>query len=195
MWKWDSLKDLFTKLTEMDYVILRNHETLEEEVNAGGDIDILCAEKTYVVDQIHAYKRVLEDVVFNYFIIIGDKKIPIDIREVGDGYYDEKWEKNMLKKKVKTAKYYIMDDENYKYSLLYHALLHKFTIKEIYINRLESMFGIRIGNNDDTFELLGKYMREMGYSVPIPVDKGVEFDKERYKKLCKIIEFHKMESD
>lgn len=188
MWKWNSLKDLFGKLNEMEYVILRNHETLEEEISMGGDIDILCLKKAYVVDQIHADKRILRDETFNYFIMVKDKKIPIDIREVGDGYYDEKWEKNMLNKRIKTAGFYIMDEENYKYSLLYHALLHKFEIKETYIYRLKDMFGIEIGNDDNTYKLLGNYMRKMGYMIPIPVDKGVKFNREKYKKICEIIE-------
>ena len=162
MRKWNSLKELFTKLNELEYVILRNHETLEEEIHAGGDIDILCPEKAYLVEQIHADRRVLRDEVFNYFVMIEDKKIPIDIREVGDGYYDEKWERDLLDKRVRTTEFYIMDDENYKYSLLYHALLHKFSIKEAYIDTLNDMFGTEIGNDDGTYKLLGNYMRKMG---------------------------------
>ena len=195
MWKWNSLKDLFAKLNEMEYVILRNYEALEAEIDAGGDIDILCSKKIYIVDHIHAYKRVPGDEVFNYFVIVGDKRVPIDIREVGDGYYDEKWEKAILKKRIKTIEYYIMDEENYKYSLLYHVLLHKYRIKGAYIKRLKDMFGMEIGNDDGTDKLLGNYMREMGYFIPIPVDGGVEFNKEKYKKLRKIIELPGLESD
>lgn len=187
MWKWNSLKEFFEKLNEMEYVILRNYETLEEDIDAGGDIDILCSNKKYVVDQIHAYKRVSGDEIFNFFIMVGDKKIPVDIREVGDGYYDEKWEKVMLEKRMKTTEYYIMDDENYRYSLLYHALLHKFKIKEIYVVRLKNMFGTEIGNNDKTYKVLVDYMRKKGYSIPIPADRGVEFNMKKYEKLCKMI--------
>ena len=194
MWEWNSLNDLFAKLNEMEYVILRNYETLEDEINEGGDIDILCPQKAYVVDQIHASARVSRREVFNYFIMVGDKKIPIDIREVGDGYYDEKWEKSMLKRKIRIKGYYVMDDENYKYSLLYHALLHKFAIKETYISRLRDMFGMEIGNNDNTDELLGDYMRKKGYYIPIPVDRGVEFNKDKYKKICRIIEGQEAET-
>lgn len=194
MWKWNTLKDLFNKLNELEYVILRNYETLKEEIDAGGDIDILCPKKSYVANEIHAYKRVLKDEAFNYFIMIGERKVPIDIREIGDGYYDEKWEQNMLKNRIKNKEYYIMDNENYKYSLLYHVLLHKFTIKESYINRLEKMFGTEIGNNDKTDNILGYYMRKKGYFIPIPVDNGVEFNKEKYIKICKIIESQENES-
>lgn len=193
MWKWDSLEEFFVKLNEIKYVILRNYETLEKDIDMGGDIDILCSDKTYAVEQIHAYKRVSGDEVFNYFIMVGDKKIPVDVREVGDGYYDEKWEKAMLEERVKTMEYYVMDHENYKYSLLYHALLHKFEIKGIYIKRLEDMFGTKIGNNDKTYKLLGDYMRKKGYSIPVPVDRGVEFNKRNYKKICKIIGVREVE--
>lgn len=195
MWRWDSLNDFFAKLNEMEYVILRNHETLEDELNAGGDIDILCSEKAYAVDQIHAFPRASRNEVFNFFVLIGDKRIPIDIREIGDGYYDDKWERAMLKERIRTTKYYIMDTENYKYSLLYHVLLHKFTIKETYISRLKSMFGIEIGSNDKTDKLLGDYMRKMGYFIPIPADQGVEFNKEKYKKLCKIVGLKEVEAN
>ena len=49
----------------------------------------------------------------------------LDIRCVGDGYYDKPWEEVMIKNRVKTEGIYVLCKEDYNYSILYHALLQK----------------------------------------------------------------------
>lgn len=187
MWKWKSLEEFLEELNQLEYLILRNYETLMEEIDLGGDIDILCADKQYLVNQIHALPIITGDNVFNYSVMIEDKKIPIDIREIGDGYYDAKWEKNMLANRLKAEKYYVLDNENYKYSLLYHVMIHKLIIPEKHIKKLENMFGMKIDNNERIDELLCRYMYEKGYSFFVPMDKGVTLNNENVSRLSKML--------
>lgn len=187
MQKWNSLEELFERLNRVEYVMLRNYENLQAEIAGGGDIDILCADKEQAVNLICAYPRVQGREAFNYYTVVADEKIPIDIREVGDGYYDEAWESSMLQNRVKNADYYMMDDENYKYSLLYHALLHKAAIADKYVDLLEKMFERTIEISDGTDQLLSGYLCKKGYIISIPKDKGVEFNEENCRRLCEVM--------
>ncbi len=185
MRKQDSLEELFERLNGLEYVILRNHEDLRAEIANGGDMDILCADKEQAAEQIYAYPRVPGKEVFNYYAMAADKRIPIDIREVGDGYYDEAWEKSMLQNRVKTGDFYILDEENYKYSLLYHTLLHKPAIAEKYMDLLKKMFQRTVEEGGGTDRLLSDYLCEKGYKISIPRDQGVEFNEENCRRLEK----------
>lgn len=187
MKKWNSFKEFFEELNKEKYTILRNHETMMEDIYNGGDIDILCEKKQCLVEHIHAFPRAEREVIFNYWVIIEGRKVPIDIREIGDGYYDEKWEKSMLYNRIKTVEYFILDDENYKYSLLYHAIVHKPFISEKYIKMIGNMFGKTIKNDENTDRLLCNYMTQMGYSISRPIDRGVSFNKESCARLQKIL--------
>jgi len=187
MWEWNSIENFLRKLNESEYLILRNYENLLEETFSGGDIDILCSNKEDVARQIHAILRSPESGGFNYYVVIGERKVPVDIREVGDGYYDEKWERQMLCNRIKTAQYYVMDYENYGYSLLYHAMIHKAVIAKKYVEMLGAVFGIKIGNNEQTDYLLCNYMHKNGYCFSVPKDRGVEFNVENYTRLGRVM--------
>lgn len=187
MRKWNSLEELFEKLNGLEYVMIRNHENLRAEIANGGDIDILCADKEQVVNQIYAFPRVPGKEVFNYYTVVADTRLPIDIRETGDGYYDEAWERSMLSDRIKAADYYVMDDENYRYSLLYHTLLHKPAIAEKYKDLLKKMFKETIEKSERADRLLCDYLCEKGYVIAIPRDRGVEFNEENYRRLQKMM--------
>ena len=109
--------------------------------------------------------------------------VPFDIRFVGDEYYDEKWEYNILKRREKNESNIFQPRiDDYYFSLLYHAALQKSTIDEKYINILN-----KIAANLDfdfvaksTFKsvkevavILDGFMRYYGYSYVTPKDKNV----------------------
>lgn len=187
MCEWSSLESVLKKLNKTKYLILRNYETLIANIDCDDDLDILCFDKESLVRQLRAFPITSGDKVFNYYIMIKDKKIFIDIREVGDGYYDKKWERNMLKNRVKFRESYILDNENYKYSLLYHAILHKHSIPDKYKKILREMFGNEIGDNKYTDILLCNYMCKNGYSLQEPTDKWVTFNRQNYDRLEKLM--------
>lgn len=182
-----SLENMIKKLNKTEYLILRNYEILTTDMDCGEDIDILCSDKKSLVSLIHAFPITPGNNVFNYYIIVKDKKIFIDIREIGDGYYDKKWEQDMLKNRVKFRGFYILDKENYKYSLLYHAVIHKYSISNKYSKKLREMFGDKIGDNKFTDILLCNYMCKKGYSLQEPIDKGVAFNSQNHDRLQQLM--------
>lgn len=185
---WSSLESVLNKINKTKYLILRNYETLTKNIDYGDDIDILCSDKEDLIRQIHAVPITSGDKIFNYYIMIENKKIFIDIREIGDGYYDEKWERNMLKNRVKFRNFYILDNENYKYSLLYHVIIHKYNIPIKYSKILTEMFKTEIGDDERTDILLCDYMHKKGYSLLRPTDKGVVFNSQNYDRLTRLME-------
>jgi hypothetical protein len=138
--KWNDLNELFYVLnTTTNYIVLRNFEGIPNQINLDmhNDIDILTDDKWQITHILN--KQILKNSkgIPRPCIIVGDKKISIDLRYVGDIYYDEKWAKKMLENKVRTKNGVNCPNiEDYFYSLLYHALIHKSKISPDYITKL-----------------------------------------------------------
>lgn len=175
------LECLWENMKNEKYLILRNYETMSSELSNGGDIDILCESREKIVKLLQA-KPVREDVdVYNYCFYINGQRIAMDIREIGDEYYDREWEGEMLKKRIQYKKFYILEKEEDIYALLYHILIHKKSISDKYINFLNETF-----NTTDEAVLLEKlkrYMNEKGYKVVLPLDKFVALNEKNFAIL------------
>jgi hypothetical protein len=160
----------------VQYLILRNYDNLLSPnlyQDGHGDIDMLVRNHKEVVDLIGAkpwnlkYKTKYGDGT-HFYITIKDKRVSLDLREVGDGYYCTLWEKNMLKKRVLYNGFYIMDEENLFFSLAYHAILQKRFFSNEYcvcLNRMGEKLGLLITYYDesDFIQTLEVYMRNNGY--------------------------------
>ena len=140
--KWNSLEDYFHTINEKcEYLIIRNYENLfsGEEDNEHDDIDFLCRDIDDFLFCSAAIQREPSDKIHCYINLCGKLK-RIDIRSVGDGYYDEKWETDMLDKRIMmNDSFYVMDKQNYYYSLIYHEVYHKKELKPEYEERLKKM--------------------------------------------------------
>ena len=146
MMDFESVENALYAIREEKYVVLRTFEDFGKKsfLTNHPDIDLLCEDVTAVVQCLHAIPRAKSDDKVHYYVLIGGNKVPVDIRRPGDGYYCETWEKDILAKRVKKDKYYVMDSENYFFSLLYHARIQKASFSNDYINRLIEL-GRRIG--------------------------------------------------
>lgn len=172
MGNFKSAEELFTKLNaaNANYLVLRNYENLlDPEIYVGGhgDIDILCEDSQIIVNILNAKVYGKDDCTHYYVFINGDKAY-LDLRHIGDDYYCEKWEKNLLKNKIPHQCFYVMNQEDYFYTLIYHAILQKKMFSEEYRVRLTSMaedLGIDAGKcqEKDFLMILMKYMKENGY--------------------------------
>lgn len=182
-YNWKSLQMLFESLNKScRYLILRNFENMDEPdffCNGHEDIDILCenyekfktaakAENLYNEDNIHLY------VMVNY------RRIPIDLRTVGDDYYDAAWEENMLSsrklKHTMMGEWYTMDEENYYYSLVYHAYIQKEMVGADYPARLQELarsIGLTNTTKEMHLESLISFLNENEYMCPYPHDISV----------------------
>lgn len=165
------------------YLILRNYDNLltkEMYMDGHGDVDMLVADSAEVA-------RLLDASIYpshgndgtHFYIEIEGKKVSLDLRHLGDGYYCRKWQQDMLARRVEHNSFYVMAYEDYFYSLIYHSILQKPRLSEEYCNRLCQMaqrLGLKLPDipcPNDFVYLLEQYMRAHGYSYTYPVDTYV----------------------
>ena len=178
---WNSLSEVLEAVEHTcPYVIMRNYEELSGEnyyMSGHDEIDILCTDKRQVRRVLDVEKDVIWRSPDHGFIRIKDHRVKIGIRYVGDGYYDKHWEEHMLDTRILHEDgFYVMDEENYFYSLLYHALLQKKRLSEDYRNRLKVMaekLGIILKEDADYMNCLIGYLRDRQYFVEYPRDLNV----------------------
>lgn len=173
-----SIKELLDilDLNEVNYLILRNYENIlnpDLYVSGHGDIDILCEDSQMIVNLLDAKTSQKDIKPFkgdgtHYYIWVDKKKVFLDLRFIGDDYYCEKWERDMLVRRVKRDCYYILSPIDYFYSLIYHAILQKkYFSKEYQIRLLEMANALNIcvgeGKEIDFLDVLEQYMTLHGY--------------------------------
>jgi predicted Ser/Thr protein kinase len=164
----------------LQYVVQRNFDSLiNGEHDEGSDIDIL-------VNDYYLFKRVAGAVgykhkgsfryknkgpAFEYGgykvagkVLLAGKEVSVDVRSVGDNYYDPNWQRKILETKVKFNNIYIPDHENLFYSLLYHALVHKKQFSEKYSEILSKM-SLNIGVKNGAGEIISKIDEEIGWKL------------------------------
>lgn len=177
------LQPIWNNLEGVKYIILRNYETMQEDVANGGDIDILCESRDLIINRLALVPRYGKDNLNNCKTGITGYEIPIDVRYVGDDYYDAKWESDMLDRRRRLGNYYVIGEEDEKYSLIYHILIHKSSMAPKYnefILRTFSTFDIEC-----LIQELGNYMVKNNYLPVVPTDKGVCFNEANFNLLMR----------
>ena len=172
------IEDLFITLNEagVEYLVLRNYENLLEPeiyVDGHGDIDMLCSNSHEIVNLIDARpltpdKSGMRGDGIHYGIEVDGKPVKLDLRHVGDGYYCTKWEQDMLERREKHVCFYVMTENDYFYSLVYHAVLQKRSLSDEYSARLWEMskncgLDVSAPSEKEYLRLLQNYMRNNGY--------------------------------
>ena len=179
---WHSIDEIFTALNESNcnYIVMRNFECFvsgQVFMNGHDDIDLLCDDLNKVRKVLNAPKRLYFPTVNSYYIKLNDLIVNVDIRFIGDGYYDKKWQNNMLQQRTKfNNKIYVPDTKNYFYSLIYHAIIQKDFLSNEYLNKLcvmASKLGISCTTEDQLLEELFRYMKENDYKITITRDPGI----------------------
>ena len=137
----NDLSDIFEAIADLDYVILRIFEEFENMnfLSSHPDIDILCRERKAMVEKLSLQPRRKKDDGIHYYVLVDQTKVAVDLRCVGDGYLDEKWEDRILQSREQYKNFYIMDACNYFYSLLYHVIVQKHVVAKDYLKRLKVM--------------------------------------------------------
>ena len=176
---WSNLYEFFEFLNKnFDYVVLRNWEQYPSEkiLNEEDDIDILCYDKMELVNAIggvplyHRFNRC------NYRVKIGNDNIRMDIRYIGDGYYCKRWEERLLERRVLSENsFYVLNNEDYFYSLLYHVLVQKPELSPAYYEKLKTMSDDerRFHSEEELLLMLHDYMEEYNFYVEYPSDCAV----------------------
>lgn len=185
MCHYNTIVDVFDILhkNNVSYLVLRNYENLLEPVfyvEGHGDLDLLCADSQEIVRLLNAQTDRKDQFPFkgdgiHYFIYVGNERVSLDLRYIGDDYYCQKWEKDLLKSRIIYCGFYVMDPESYFYTLIYHSILQKTSFSEEYLSRLSKMaktLGINISQYSEYgfMKVLESYMRRKGYVYTYPVD-------------------------
>lgn len=188
---WKNLHELFYVLNNTaDYLVLRNHECLPHAFSTAehGDIDILTRSEQDTANLLNAKKVFDVSYRVHYKNQVAGTDVFWDIRSLGDDYYCEDWEEDMLQRRVLNEHgIYIQAPENYFYSLVYHASIHKCKIASDYYPRMQALYDalpdappIDVSsypaNIDAFYILLQQYMKEKGYTWPQPHDKSVYYN-------------------
>ena len=179
----ENLRDAFEKISKAsDYLVLRNWEGFYDDILLEGhnDIDLLCASpesRDKIIKILDAKDLTFDG--YHYSFLYRGSEVTLDTRTVGDNYYDTAWQINMLKNKKKhPLGFYVMSDEDYFYSLAYHAIYQKKTgLSDEYRNRLDSMNDGEAHTQDEYISMLDKYMKKNGYGYTKPKDESVVFIK------------------
>lgn len=180
--EWSSLSDFFQAISGENYVVLRNYETLTEDMvnSSHPDIDFLCEDSAKICKILQLEKRLKKEDGIHYKAVIAGKTTDIDLRCVGDGYYDEVWEKDILNtKKMYEGLCYVPNEEQYVYSLLYHALIQKREMSGDYKSRLSAMKSdLNVNSREQMIRSLEAFMREKSYTYTYQHNiKGIFYTK------------------
>lgn len=188
---WGSLDELFAVLNEtIDYVVLRNFECLPDRyhLESHGDIDLLVADYAEACLIANAAPAFPDPWRVHRMVVIGGGPVPFDFRYVGDGYYDASWQRRMLEsRRFVDSGFFVPDAEDYFYSLLYHAAVHKPAVAADYAERLSELadaIGIALPGDGFFFDrrrlrsFLLEYMSAHGYRFVRPDDLSVHFSKD-----------------
>tara|TARA_Y100000310_G_C20699773_1_gene828605 strand:- start:349 stop:945 length:597 start_codon:yes stop_codon:yes gene_type:complete len=182
-----NLREMFDKLNESGekYVVLRNWDNLPDKADLGphGDLDLLVANKDAVVALLKGKATTSTPNRVQFKIDIGNSFQMVDVRFLGDDYYPSSWELKMLCDRIMHPQgFYIPNPQDYFWSLLYHAVIHKPTIAEDYQNKLRGMsYAMYPWLVDylrfDRPDLLISLILGQGYNIVQPTDKTVFFNK------------------
>lgn len=195
-----TVKEMFYVLNNcIDYAVLRNYETLPEEIytNEHNDIDLICDSYENAAYILNAEKVFPEEYRIHYKVKVEDKIAFFDLRYIGDNYYYYNLEKALLENRIYNSKgFYTVSEEEYFYTLLYHAILHKTTFSEDYKNKLNKMRpNLDFNDDEKLIQILNNWLFKKGYSITIPIDKSVLFNKENAKKFDRILGIEQIEKE
>lgn len=188
---WKDMNQVLYVLNEtVDYVVLRNFSGLFSDYSKSlhGDVDILTDNKYAARLALNAKPVFKNKRRVQHIVKIGDGGVYFDIRYIGDNYYCKKWEKEILsKKQLAKENYYRTDEENFYYSLLYHALIQKKKVADDYIEIFADYF--KDQNDVQLTDTLLAYLKEHQYSMNEPYDYSVYFNEQVTGKKMTMAKF------
>lgn len=179
---WGSVAQLLAHLLpSTNYLVLRNFEDLPNiKLSPDTDLDVLVHDAEDFAAIANAQVSVERFGKFSCNAKIGDKYLRLDVRFVGDGYYDTRWQDAMLRGNLLHMNIApIPSAEDHFFSLLYHVKLHKPAVSTHYADRLSRLareIGLdnfdpeSAGDNARSAKLLAGYLCYRHYDRTTPKD-------------------------
>ncbi|HCG6789348.1 TPA: hypothetical protein NJ263_002851 [Vibrio parahaemolyticus] len=122
---WSSFEELKDVLNILpSYAIMRG-DFSDHLFDHKDDVDILTdnpVEMKYLLNAINKGKKYS---ILRHLINVKNNSIHVDINFTGDSNYDAKWQEKMLKNRILQDGVYRINDDDEKYSNMYHQLIHK----------------------------------------------------------------------
>lgn len=178
---WRSMAELLAFLNETHpYVVLRNWEGLPETFDPRhDDVDLLVANAKDCAGLLCARKAHGGGAA--YLVSVGGRDVRLDIRAVGDGYYDEAWEDEILAMRVRTKSgVYRPDALNAFHALYHHAVYQKRAFAADYPAKLAALAaeaGFAMSSVDEEFPAHEAFLATRHYRGTNPKDKSVSADR------------------
>lgn len=182
---WQDFTELFSVLRYCSsYVVLRNFEFLPDIFFENDkDVDILCANSRDLRIAANATVRDNVEGCVKLNIKVAGVDVPFDVRLIGDGYYDIGWQQAMLKQRVcGVGGIFRPRDDDYFFSLYYHSMLQKPSVKPVYTERLLQLserLGLdfidpqRLLDPLSAARILEGFLKANGYTYATPKDAEV----------------------
>lgn len=177
---WNSWKDLFNMLNvSSNYLILRNFDRFPNE-NEDSDIDLLVDDYQKVASIIGMNQS--RSKPYKGEVLVGNRYFSVDLRFVGDNYYDNRWESLMLKRRIFLNGFFVPRVDDYFFSLLFHCKVQKQFLSEKRIHKLLSLskaLGFEwftkelLLDNYECGKILAGYYKANGYYYEKPIDPFV----------------------
>ena len=135
---WDSFNQLFSFLSQsVIWCLLRNYEYHANDSfwERDNDLDILSPKLDLLICACNATPRY--GGISSFTTIVEGKELNLDLRSIGDKYYDPAWAIDILRTRVKTeSSIYHPSTTHYLYMLIYHSLLQKSNLSDHYLQRI-----------------------------------------------------------
>src|SRR5690554_522705 len=177
---WESYTQMFDILNHTsNYLIQRGFESLPNS-NPEMDIDFLTDHFQRLASALGLRQR--RNKPYKGNLKVGNDEISIDIRYVGDKYYNTAWAKDMLDRKKYREGLFIPREDDYFFSLLYHAKVQKPNVKNKYVpilNQIASSLEFdwyktsMLSNDEEIGKLIKGYFSAHSYVYEKPIDSGV----------------------
>lgn len=182
------ISDFFKSVKDLNYLVIRNQAELLDNIvtDEHKDIDIICDDKKAFIHKAGLVQNPIFFDAVHYLAKVGDSKVPVDLREVGDGYFCDEWAHSMLDhRNTYNDLCYVMDDADQLYSLLYHCVVQKGRISDEYLGQIKDIagrLGIDIADRNQATKALISFMSEKGYYVQAQRDSMLHIHTEELPK-------------
>lgn len=186
----DSLRQLLHTLNLcVNYVVMRNFDSFPDnyDLSLHGDIDILTDNLEETVRILRARKQFGGNNRVAYVVWINDEWVPFDIRFVGDNYFDEFWQIDVLRTRQLERGFFVPEPRQHFFSLCYHALFHKPALGDDYKSKLMAMCSAITGqpasSEQELDQMTRVFMLENGYNFAFPNDETVQYQSHKTKSI------------
>lgn len=190
---WRNYAEMFDVLNlTTNYLVLRGFETLPTE-NPEMDVDFLTDNHQRLASALGAIQN--QNKTYKGKVLVNQEEISLDMRFIGDKYYPIDWAREMIRSKILKSGIFSPRNDQYFFSLLYHAKAQKPAVKEKYIFILEKLaeqlnfdwYKTDYLHNDEIIgKILNGFYQSQNYYFENPIDEGVFKNNNVIKHLSQI---------